>query len=231
MWRIPLRSVLQPIVHASTGQVIGHEALLRGPAGSQWESPAALFAEAKRQGKGHILEGEARRLAVSRLDDLRQDQSLYVNVDPILPQSTPPVVPPTNRIVLEIAETRSIIDDEDVITHIMAWRSQGYRIAIDDYGVGYMGIGTALVIRPDIIKIDRLVIMGVHQDRARRAAVEAILHVTQAMGTIVIAEGVETEEEYMALRDCGIEYMQGYLFGKPQDVPVDGHVPIPSGIR
>ncbi len=231
MWRIPVRSVLQPIVHASTGKVIGHEALLRGPAGSAWESPAALFADAQMTGETAALEGAARHLAVGRLGDLPPDQSLFINVDPILPQSTPPVVPPTDRIVLEIAETRSILEDANLISHIMAWRSQGYRIAVDDYGVGYMGVGAVLVIRPDIVKIDRLVIMGIHEDAARRAAVEAILHVTRAMGTLVIAEGVETIEEFHALQDCGVEYMQGYLFGKPQYEPAAGVVSLPSEVR
>ena len=89
MWEITLRSVLQPIVDAESGQILGHEALLRGPEGTEWESPAALFAEAARRGASEALEMEARRLAVARLADLPENQALFINVDPILAQSPP----------------------------------------------------------------------------------------------------------------------------------------------
>ncbi len=221
VWRVPLHSVLHPIVQASSGQVIGHEALLRGPTSSAWESPAQLFAEADRQGDRVSLEQAARRLAVSRLPDLPSHQSLFVNIDPVVAPAVPPIPAPPDRVVLEIAETRPIGDDQALRSQIDAWRLQGHRIAIDDYGAGYMGVKTLLALEPDIVKIDQAVIRGLDHHPARRAAVEAIMHVTQAIGPIlVIAEGVETPEEFWALQDCGVDYMQGYLFGKPQESPI-----------
>lgn len=89
---------------------MGHEALLRRPAGSHWESPAALFAEAERRGERAILESEARRLALAQLGDLPDNQDLFINVDPIVFQSTPPIIPrTTERVILEVTETRSIL--------------------------------------------------------------------------------------------------------------------------
>jgi EAL domain-containing protein (putative c-di-GMP-specific phosphodiesterase class I) len=171
---------------------------------------------------------EARRLAVARLDDLPDDQALFVNVDPVLPKSTPPIIPPIHRIVLEIAETRSILDNPQLLDHITTWRSQGYRIAIDDYGAGYMGLGAALTVRPDIVKIDRSVTAGVLTDRVRQAAIKSTLYVFDAAEAMVIAEGVETPEEYWLLRQLGVRYMQGFLFGRPQADPRPGPIKLPS---
>lgn len=230
MWGLSLRSDLQPIVDAQTGQVIGHEALLRGPAGSDMESPAALFAEAVRRGETEAMETEARRLAVSRLADLPLDQDLFVNVDPILSQSTPPIVPPRARVVLEISETRSILNESHLMDHIARWRTYGYRIALDDYGAGYMGLGTALMVRPDVVKIDRSVTVGAVTDPMRQAAVIAVLYVANVSGAIVIAEGVETPQDFWLLRQLGIRYMQGFLLGKPQYAPHPGPIALPPHI-
>ena len=76
-----LWSALQPIVDTDTGRVVAHEALLRGPQGTPWESPGALFAAAARLGHQVILEANARRLAIQRLSDLPSDQRLFVNID------------------------------------------------------------------------------------------------------------------------------------------------------
>lgn len=228
MQGLSLRSVLQPIVDAHTGRILGHEALLRGPAHSAWESPAALFAEADRRSERQSLESEARRLAVARLPDLSANQLLFVNVDPVVPPSDPPIPAPPDRVVLEITETRSLVDDSALLDRIAAWRTQGHRIAIDDYGAGYMGLGAALAVRPDIVKIDRYVTVGAVADPLRQAAVEAVLNFCEKADAIVIAEGVETPEEYWLLRHLGVRYMQGYLFGRPADTPRGDWVTLPS---
>lgn len=131
------------------------------------------------------------------------------------------------RVVLEVTETRPILDDAHLMDHITAWRDQGYRIALDDYGVGYMGVGALLTVRPHIVKIDRAVTAGAWRDSVRQAAVMAILHVAHAAGAIVIAEGVETAAEYWLLRQLGVRYMQGYFFAKPQFAPHVGPMALP----
>lgn len=106
-----LWSALQPIVDTDTGRVVGHEALLRGPLGTTWASPAALFAAAARLGHQIILEANARHLAIRRLPDLPSHQRLFVNIDamvhdmPAAPGHPPLLV---HRIVLEISERQPI---------------------------------------------------------------------------------------------------------------------------
>ncbi|MCL5116964.1 MAG: EAL domain-containing protein, partial [Firmicutes bacterium] len=102
-----------------------------------------------------------------------------------------------------------------------------YAIALDDYGAGYMGLGALLKLRPDLLKLDRVITEGVDQDPVHRVAVKNMVDLGRDLDILVIAEGVETLEEFWALRACGVRYMQGYLLGKPRLAPVKGAVAIP----
>lgn len=222
-----LHTVIQPIVHSINGSVWGHEALLRGPEGSIWESPAMLFSEADRQNQRAGLEYQARKLAVERLPDLPVDQLLFVNIDPLILPADPPIDAPSDRVVLEISESRSLLDNPQSLAQLQLWRKQGHLLAIDDYGSGFMSLSALLTLRPDILKIDRFIVAGVDHDPIRRAAIEAILHIARKSGMITIAEGVETPQEFWTLRYCGVRYMQGYLLGRPQVQPIIGNVSLP----
>ena len=220
-----LRSVLQPIVDVDKGEVMGHEALLRGPAGSKWESPAVLFADAARRGQGELLEAKARSLALARLHDLPQGQRLFINIDTLVLNL--PVFPhfnevPRERIVLEISEMRPIIENRRLLESVQTWKEAGFCIAIDDYGAGYMGLGAIFALKPDMLKLDRVVTAGAQTDEIRRVAIRAVLDIARKADMMVIAEGIETHEEYCALHRLGIRYMQGYYFGRPQDDPLRG---------
>ncbi len=95
------------------------------------------------------------------------------------------------------------------------YRSRGFRTAIDDFGAGYSGLNLLAEVGADIIKLDLALVRDVHTDRTRRAIVRGICQVAADLGTTVIAEGVEQKDEYLALRDLGIELFQGYLFARP----------------
>ncbi len=123
-----LWSALQPIVDTDTGRIVAHEALLRGPQGTPWESPGALFAAAARLGHQVILEANARRLAIQRLSDLPSDQRLFVNIDAMVPDM--PAAPRhpdilVHRIVLEISERQPIIDNPALWDQVSTWREAG----------------------------------------------------------------------------------------------------------
>lgn len=232
MWQ-HLRSDLQPIVHAHLGTILGHEALLRGEAGTEFESPDALIGEATQHGTRETLEAKARELAVARLPDLPADQWLFINIDtanpdlPILPAESP-VAP--ERIVLEISEKWPILDNPRLLAQVDAWRAAGFRIAVDDYGNGYMGLGAVFALKPDVLKIDRVVTSGAVHDDVRQAAIEAVLHIAARAHMVVIAEGVETPQEYWLLRSLGVRYMQGFLLGRPQSEPQRDRVKLPSRV-
>ena len=228
-----LWSALQPIVDTDTGRVVGHEALLRGPQGTAWESPAALFAAASRLGHQVILEANARQLAMRRLPDIPPQHRLFVNIDAMVDDmpaapGRPAILP--HRVVLEISERQPIIDNPALWAQVRAWRDAGFAIALDDYGTGFMGLGALLKLRPDLLKLDRVIIQHVEQDRMHRAAVKNMVDLGRDLEITIIAEGVETLDEFWTLRACGVRYMQGFLLGKPQREPVVRPLPLPPRV-
>lgn len=212
---------LQPIVDGVTGRVVAHEALLRGPRNTPWESPKALFESAKALGHVELLEFNARRLAIGRQHDLPPDQTLFMNVNTINP-SLPLGLHPSSRperVALEISEQQPILDNPGLLEKIFLWRKAGHPIVLDDYGAGYMGPGAILTIRPDIIKIDRQLVEAIDRDTTKKILVGGVTQTAVTLGILVIAEGVETLDEFLHLRDLGIRYMQGFFFSKPSIHP------------
>ncbi len=225
-----LWTALQPIVDLETGQVVAHEALLRGPQGTQWESPAALFHAANRLGHRDVLEATARKLALDRLKDLPAHQKLFINVDawspdiPAMPGR--PDIPP-ERVVLELSERQPILDNPALLDQVRHWRANGHSIALDDYGAGYMGVGALLMLEPDLIKLDHIMIADIDRDRKRQAIVQGLARLSGPLQATIIAEGLETPEEIACVRALGIRFGQGYALGRPQRDPAASPIMVP----
>ncbi len=227
-----LWSALQPVVDLGTGRVMAHEALLRGAIGTEWESPGALFAKATQLGHRVTLEAIARDLGLRRLDDLPSTQKLLLNIDALSPEipalpGHPDVSP--SRVILEISEQQPVLTNPTLLDQVVLWRSQGHAIALDDYGSGYMGIGAILLLKPDIIKLDRVIIGDIDQDRVRQIVVEHLVHMCRDLEIALVAEGIETPEELWTVQDLGIPFGQGFLLGRPQADPLT-EVELPTRI-
>src|SRR5262249_43785620 len=95
------------------------------------------------------------------------------------------------------------------------FRRHGIRIAIDDFGSGHSGLQLLASIRPDFVKLDMALCLGVAHDRARRVIVRGAAAMCRELGSTVIAEGVESVADLEALLDVGIRYFQGFLFAHP----------------
>lgn len=218
-----LWAALQPVVNLHTGKVVAHEALLRGKPGSSWESPAALFAIARRLNQRVNLEITARKVGLSRLPDLPMNQNLFLNVDNLKPDI--PAMPgfsriDSRRVVLEISERRPILTNPALLRQVDIWRSEGHAIALDDYGAGYMGTGAILELHPDILKVDHLLISGVDHDYRRQVVVKSLVQMCEELSIELIAEGIETQKELYTLQKFGVNYGQGFLLGRPQQTPL-----------
>src|SRR5207253_1157687 len=94
-------------------------------------------------------------------------------------------------------------------------REQGFRIALDDLGAGYASLSTFVKLQPELVKLDMSLVRGLHEDFTKQSLVRSITNLCSQLGIAVIAEGVETEEERVALLDLGADLLQGYLFAKP----------------
>lgn len=122
---------------------------------------------------------------------------------------------PRDQIIFEITEGERVTDHAHLRSIVYEYKRQGFKTAIDDFGAGYAGLNLLTEFQPDIIKLDLALIRNVDQDRVRQAIVRGTLHICRELGISVIAEGVETRDELMFLRDAGINLFQGYYFARP----------------
>lgn len=207
---------LQPIVDLATGVRVGAEALSRFPAA--WEqAPDVVFADAHSVGLGDQLE----LLALRRAADLLADADGYVamNVSPgtlLTPECAELLSElPLDRVLLELSE-HDPVDDYDALAAALApFRAAGLRLAIDDVGAGFSSLRHIVVTSPDVLKIDRSIVSGLDTDPVRTVLIRSLVDFARGLRARVVAEGVETAAEADALRALGVDYGQGWHFGRP----------------
>jgi len=218
-----LRSVFQPIVDVGTGAIVGVEALTRFDT-EPVRSPASWFVEAAEVGMSPELELAAIESALCRIDELPADAYLSLNCSPsILGSPDLAALLGTvdgTRLVLEITEHAAIVDFAALQSTLVDLRRSGIRFAVDDTGSGYSSLNHILELQPDIIKLDLALTAGIDQHPAKRALATAMITFASEVGASLVAEGVETTAELDTLVSLGVTAVQGYLLGRPQDVPI-----------
>ena len=98
-------------------------------------------------------------------------------------------------------------------------RARGYRIAVDDLGAGYSGLNNLATLRPEFVKIDMSLIRDIHKDQRKLNLVQSLVDFANKANMLIVAEGVETEEEAAAATSAGCHMLQGYLLGRPAALP------------
>lgn len=225
-----ISSLFQPIISLSERSVVGHEALTRGPSDTSLHSPINLLAAARHGGRLDELEGLCRENACRRYRQLQLQGRLFLNASPetLLDASHKPGRTlkllqqygiPAEKVVIELTEQMPTDDLELLDTALHHYRSMGFSIALDDLGAGYSSLRMWSELRPDYVKIDRYFIDGIHRDAVKRRFVESILKIARTSQAQVIAEGIELPEELNVLADMGVDLVQGYLFGRPEETP------------
>jgi hypothetical protein len=135
------------------------------------------------------------------------------------------------RVVLEITEHSSVTHYEDLVRDLDELRGLGVRVAVDDAGAGYASFRHILALRPHTIKLDRDMVCGIDEDRAREVLVGALASFADSLGATVVAEGVETAGELDTLVRLGITCGQGYYLARPAPLPLPGIVVSPTPQR
>ena len=107
------------------------------------------------------------------------------------------------------------LDTDHILNILRSYRAMGFQTAIDDFGAGYAGLGLLSEFQPDIVKLDMALTRNIHRDRVRRSIVQATAGMCADLGIRLIAEGIESAEECLALQDLGIHLFQGYFFARP----------------
>jgi diguanylate cyclase (GGDEF)-like protein len=212
----PVIPFFQPLVSLSTGRILGFEALSRFP-DPPGRGPDAWFAQAARCGLAARLEAAALRAALAA-EGRPPGTFLSINLSPSTLGSAEvqAVLPPDmTGLVVEITE-HELADDLDALEQeLAALRARGARIAVDDAGVGYSGLQQVMRIQPDVIKLDRSLVMNLHEDPAKEALIDSFVRFARRTGASVCAEGIETMEELKLLADLDVTYGQGYVLARP----------------
>jgi EAL domain-containing protein (putative c-di-GMP-specific phosphodiesterase class I) len=219
----------QPIYRLHDETVAGFECLARFE-GEPYRSPDQWFAEAEEVGLGAELEIALARKALEALAQMPKDILLAVNFSPatIMTEAFSQLFAtlPLERVVLEVTEHAAVANYTELSARLHPFRLRGLRLAVDDAGAGHSSFRHVLDLRPDTIKLDMSLTRNIDRDRGRQALAGALAMFGRAMGSQIVAEGVESEAELDALRRVGVTKVQGYLTGRP--LPLGDAVSLPG---
>ncbi len=215
----------QPIVDVEAGSIFAYEALVRGPGG---EGAMSVLSQVTAQNR-YAFDQQCRVMSLqlaTRLGLIETGAYLSINFMPGAVYSPAACIQltlrtaeqldfPCDRLIFEMTEHEEIVDRSHLQEIAGEYQRRGFRVAIDDFGSGFSGLNLLADFPCDIIKLDMDLTRNL--DRRPRALriVRHAVELAQSLGSLVVAEGIETLDEFQAVRDCGISLMQGYLFARP----------------
>lgn len=223
---------LQPIVQPS-GRIAGYECLLRPLPEQAPFRPAELFEKARKIRQHAFLDRNARKTAIRvSAAHLPQGVKRFVNFLPSSlygsgngPEETFEAMRETGTdpadVVFEVVETEPL-DHPEMAGLFDRYRREGIRFAVDDVGTGHATVEAIDRLRPDYVKLDRKFVSRCERDPEKQRRIDDLLERASRFHGIVLAEGVEREEEWQYLRRAGVPLLQGYLFGPAAPIPAQG---------
>jgi EAL domain-containing protein (putative c-di-GMP-specific phosphodiesterase class I) len=218
----------QPIIRSSTREVVSYEALARGTSGEP-------FSEVWRNVTEHNLyrfDQACRVKCIKLATELKLARKLNINFTPnavykpeLCIRTTLEAARefgfPIENINFEVTEGEQVTDRAHLVSIISTYKNLGFGTMIDDFGAGYAGLNLLAEFQPDCIKLDRDLVSGINSNKPRQAITQGIIVTCHALGIEVLAEGVEQRDEYLWLKNQGIDLFQGYYFARPafQELP------------
>lgn len=227
-----LNSFFQPIMELQYGETIGFEALNRPAMSKLFPNTGSFYDFIGQSNQVFSFECFCRNLSLQRFIERMPDYDqkypplLFLNIHPFVLldpsynsgetlQLLSEIGIEPSQVVFELTERASVTDFalfEKVLSH---YRSQGYRIAVDDVGSGYSSLKTIIYLKPEFIKLDKSLIQFIDQNKEQQQLVQLLIDFAKKSNTKVIAEGIERLEDLAYIRKVGIDYGQGYALGKP----------------
>jgi diguanylate cyclase (GGDEF)-like protein len=207
----------QPIIDVTTSSVASHEALARFTGLESASAVQDVFRRAHAAGDGDLLELAAIRAAID-LPGRPHGQDLFVNVSAraIVSERFICGLPIHLRgVVFELSEDPDGVDPAAVLASVAVLRDRGARIAIDDLGAGSHEFARLATLRPDVLKVDRSLVVGCATDAAQTAVLLALVTYAGRLDLTVCAEGVEDVDDLLHLVELGVTHVQGVLLAAP----------------
>ena len=219
-------TLFQPIVDAKDLSVFGYEILTRGPANSSFRNSDMLFSFARETRLAWGLEAVSLECALRRLRSFDlTGRKFLLNVEgEMFGQSEFRIHEVVSffsehrgHFVFELTE-RAAIEDYAIFRRLLdEFRSKGIEVAIDDAGSGYASLEAIAALAPDYLKVTKGLVSTLSREPIKQDLVRMLVELAGKINAKTIAEGIETNEEYEACRDLGIDLLQGYLLAHPQE--------------
>ncbi|WP_425419663.1 EAL domain-containing protein [Oricola indica] len=215
----------QPIVETSESIVWGYEALIRGTAGEGAGEILSRVGPEQRYRFDQACRVKAVELP-SRLFPKENTPRLSINFLPNAVYEPAACLRktlsaarrchfPQTAIMFEFTENEIVHDTAHLRAIIAEYRKQGFVTAIDDFGAGFSGLALLADFQPDLIKLDMHLVRDIHASRARQAIVAGLAGICRELDIALLAEGVESEAEFLMLKAAGVTLFQGYWFAPP----------------
>jgi PAS domain S-box-containing protein len=215
----------QPIIDVEARRVYAYEALVRGPGGESAYSVLAKVTDKNR----YAFDQACRVTAITLAKKLGVDKTqakLCINFMPGAVYSPAACIRrtldtarqvsfPLDRLVFELTEVEEVKDRAHLRSIFEEYRRHGFKMAMDDFGSGFCGLNLFVDLTPDILKLDIELTRNLPRSAVALATMRALVQLCETLGVTLIAEGVETPEEFYALQTCGVRLMQGYLLARP----------------
>ena len=213
----------QPIVDIDTSQIYAFEALVRPPGGGSAMDVLSCINEQNR----YSFDQACRVKAIELAAQLEMDAILSINFLPNAVYQPAACLRktfdaaertgfPVHHLMFEVTENEPSRDVGHLKSIFNEYRRHGMITAIDDFGAGHSGLNMLADFQPDVLKIDMALTRQIHMDDVRSKIAGAIIGLCHSLHISVIAEGIETLEEAVALRRLGVRLFQGYLFARPE---------------
>jgi diguanylate cyclase (GGDEF)-like protein len=230
-----------PIVNPHNGELFGVEALLRGLEKSGFHDMEDMLDEAYRDGMLYDVDLELRKTVFTKFTELQKQLieegsenmvgslKLFYNLDTRIlemldysPGNTRQLLKEYDiipgNIYFDISERHKFSTYSSIKNILNTYKLQGFKVALDDFGSGHSGFELLYHSEPDAVKIDKFLIRNIKQYSKNRLFCTEIIKLAHIRGAIVIAEGIETKEEFYTLKELGCDLMQGFFIQKPSKV-------------
>jgi EAL domain-containing protein (putative c-di-GMP-specific phosphodiesterase class I) len=212
-----LSVVFQPIVSMQNGRIFAYEALVRCRV-PELRVPTVLFERAVLLGCVGRLGRMIREIGMP----LMSGHPLFVNVHPLelqegwLVRPDDPIYLHDHDVYVEVTESVPLSHYDLCLNVLKEVRTRsGIHLVVDDLGAGYSNLKRIADLEPHVVKLDRGLILGIERNRRQHQLVTSVVRLCTELGARVVAEGIETVDEFNALSDTGAHFGQGYLFAKP----------------